>query len=407
MKNLFFILSILVFGTQIADSQNLQLSEYSEVSLLTNIPSDAAVYTVYGHTAIRIQDTANGIDYIFNYGIFDFDSPNFLFRFVKGETDYMVVGIDTDRYLYAYQMNGIGITQQKLNLNIDEKQKIWDALQTNCLPENRVYRYNYFYDNCSTRPRDIIEKNINGTIVYSKTDKNQTYRDLVHECVSFNPWMRFGIDLLIGGEADKEITDRQKDFLPVYLKKAYSGAKIKDSDSSNRNLVSEETWVVEPLVNGTKFVGQEMQSTPVDTPLIVGCILLLISIIVSYLSYKKNWILLGEIFDTLLFLVAGIAGCIILFLMLFSVHPCVGVNWNIVWLNPIQLIFAALFLIKFFAKSVYYYHFINFVALILFILAWFLTPQYLEVAFLPCILALATRSGIHVLTYKKKKLLNS
>lgn len=394
--NILLIILLAWAGVQnIKAQQNLELSESAQISLLTNTPWDGAVYALFGHTAIRVSDPTQEIDFVFNYGLFDFGSPNFMYRFAKGETDYSVGFTNLNRYTFEYQMRGIGITEQILNLTQEEKEKVFDALLINSLPENRVYRYNYFYDNCSTRPRDIIAGNINGTITYTPTDKDQTYRDLVHECVDSQPWVRFGIDLVIGADADKIINDRQKDFLPAYLMRAYSGATIKNPDGTTRNLVVSEHNILEQT-------HQSSSSTPIDTPLIAGIILLIISIVISYLSYKRGKVALGKFFDTLLFFTAGIAGCIIFFLMYFSVHPCTNPNWNLVWLNPLQLIFAFLFLIKSFSKGVYIYHFINFAVLIVFLLAWFLIPQYLEIAFLPYILAIALRSGTNVLQYRRK-----
>ena len=207
------------------------------------------------------------------------------------------------------------------------------------------------------------------------------------------PWVRFGIDLVIGANADKEITDRQKDFLPLYLMSAYTHATIKNKNGTNRPLLSEQNDIFTSPKNDTFIL--------IDPPLVIGCLLLVFTLIISVLSYKKNYILIGKIFDTLLFAVAGIAGCVIFFLMFFSTHPCTSPNWNIIWLNPFQILFAFFFLIKFFSKYVYYYHFINFVILILLLLAWFLIPQYLELAFIPYILSLCLRSGMNILQYKK------
>lgn len=394
IKKILCIILIIYISILNIDAQQVQLSDSSRISLLTSSPWDKEVYAIFGHTAIRVQDPINQFDVVFNYGLFSFDSPNFMFRFIKGETDYMVGAEDFNRYITEYKLRGVDVTEQRLNITQQEKQKIFDALVINSLPQNRVYRYNYFYDNCSTRPRDIIANNIDGIIHYNPTNKEQTYRDLIHECVWAKPWVRFGIDLVIGADADKIITDRQKDFLPLYLLLGYNQATIKNTDGTNRPLLTEQVAIFNSQKNETFIL--------IDPPLAIGCILLVLTLIITLLSYKKNYTLLGKIFDTLLFATAGIAGCIIFFLMYFSVHPCTNPNWNILWLNPLQLIFAFFFLIKLLSKYVYYYHFINFVALILLFLAWFLIPQYLELAFIPYILSLCIRSGSNVLQYKKR-----
>ena len=374
------------------------MSDSAQISLLTNTPWDKEVYALFGHTAIRINDPANELDVVFNYGIFDFDSPNFMYRFVKGETDYMVAGYPFTQYLWGYKNRGIGITEQILNLTNNEKQKIFDALVTNALPENRVYRYNYFYDNCSTRPRDIILKNLEGQINHKNVDSKrfETYRYYVHRCVSSHPWVMFGIDLVIGADADKVITDSQKDFLPANLFHSFSKIEVKNKSADGYyDLVYNEIEILKPQ-------REEADSLPsIFTPLFVGCIVLLISIMISILQIKKEYKVLPKIFDFILFFVAGIAGCIIFFLMYFSLHPCTNPNWNLVWLNPVQIIASILFLIKSTSKYVYYYHFINFAVLIVFMLAWFLIPQYLEIAFIPYILALCIRSGVNFVKYRK------
>ncbi len=394
MRKLILFLAIItgiVTHTTAQEIPRIVLSDSAKISLLTNAPWDEAVYSLFGHTSMRVSDPARGVDLAFNFGLFNMSKSNFIFLFMKGETDYMVAPIPYDAYYQEYKERGVGIIEQEFNLTQEEKQSVFNALLINCLPENREYRYNYFYDNCSTRPRDIFEKYINGKIEYTPTNKDQTYRDLVIECTSTRQWFRFGINLVIGADADKVITDRQKDFLPRYLMNAYEGATI-TGDSIPRNLVLSTTTLLDPKPFSEDF--------PV-TPLYAGIILLLITLLISYVAYKKQMSVLGKVFDTILFLVAGIAGCIIFFLMFFSVHPCTNPNWNIIWLNPLQLIVALLFFVKSLTKYLSYYHFINFVALLAFLLAWCLIPQQLEIAFIPCILSIMIRLGMNVLQQKK------
>lgn len=387
----FFSFSLFVKAQNIPQQSQIMLSDSAQISLLTNAPWDEAVYSLFGHTSIRIKDPARNIDSVFNFGIFNISKKNFILLFIKGETDYIVAAIPYQYYLEDQKEKGTGVVEQVFNLTQKEKQDIFDALMVNILPENREYRYNYFYDNCATRPRNIIEKYIEGKINYTPTDKDQTFRDLVRESVHVRSWMEFGIDLVIGADADKTITDREKDFLPIYLMNAYQGATIQ-GDSIQRSLLLSTNEILEPAPFKQDF--------PV-TPLQVGFILLIITLLISYLSYQKDLITLGKIFDTILFFIAGTAGCIIFFLMFFSIHPCTNPNWNIIWLNPLQLIVSLLFFVKSFSKCIYYYHFINFVALLALLLAWSLIPQQLELAFIPFILSIAIRSGINILQYRK------
>ncbi|GAB6012606.1 lipoprotein N-acyltransferase Lnb domain-containing protein [Viscerimonas tarda] len=382
-------------------AQSILLSDSAQISLLTNSPWYGASYTVFGHTAIRVNDKAYALDCVFNYGIFDFNKPNFTFRFMKGETDYMVAGYPFEYYLEEYKTRGVASYEQRLNLTQQEKQAIWDALYVNALPANREYRYNFFFDNCATRPRDIIEKNINGHIKYAAEDellvrKRQTFRDLVHECTSPDPWLRFSIDLLIGTGADREATVREKMFLPLYLKQACDHAVIVSEDGTERKLVAKEVLITEAgetNENGAK---------PTNYPFIAGIVLLLITFAVSVLSFR-NRCLPGKVFDVVLFAVMGLLGCIIAFLVFFSEHPATSPNWNLVWLNPLQLIIAILIPVKYFSKAVYYYHFINFVCLSLFLLFRWLIPQHFEASFSPFVFALYLRSGTNFVQSKLNK----
>lgn len=370
-----------------------ELGEHAQISILTNDPWEKEVYSLFGHTVIRVKDPLNKIDLAFNYGVFDFDSPNFTWRFMTGATDYMVVGYDMNLYFYEYQIRKVQVHEQLLNLTQQEKQNIWEALRFNIRPENCVYRYNFLYDNCATRPRDIIEQNIEGKINYTPTGKEQTYRDLIHECVNVKPWLRFGIDLVIGSDADKIITDRQKDFLPRYLKNAYHGATIEKNDGSKLQFVVNERI----LIPG-ESAQESMTTKPVNTPFHTGIILLGLTLLISCFTYKKKLKTLGKVYGNIIFLIAGFFGGIIFFLMYFSEHPCVNPNWNLIWLNPLQLIVGCLFFVKPLQKYIYYYHFINFAALLLFILLWYFIPQQLEVAFIPYILTIMLVSGTNIVT---------
>lgn len=380
-----------------------QLTASSKVSLLTCSPNDEAIYSLFGHSGLRVSDDSLGIDFVFDYGIFDFESDNFVFRFVKGETDYMVGARSFDQFIWGYSYRLVGVTEQILNLTLQERQKIFDALYTNSLPENRVYRYNFFYDNCATRPRDIIAANLDGKLKYTKFTEDQTYRDLLHECLLLTPWSRFGIDLVIGSDADKVITERQKDFLPEYVSQSLGLAKIEDSNGASRSLVQETKIILEAKDGPLKLIeSKKYNIKATNYPLIVGCLLFILSLLVSYYSYtKKVNRKKTRLFDSLLFFVAGVAGLIIFFLMFFSEHPCVDKNWNLVWLNPLQLLIVPIFFVKSLSKCVISYHFINFVALSLFVLGFIFIPQALEIAFIPYILAILVRSGENVLYYKK------
>ncbi|MDD4247433.1 MAG: DUF4105 domain-containing protein, partial [Dysgonamonadaceae bacterium] len=358
-------------------------------------------YSLYGHTVLTVADDSTSVDAVFNYGYFDSSQPDFLYRFLRGETDYVLGVTSFNDFLLENQMKGVEVVSQELILTKEQKQQLWEDLYINALPENRRYRYNYFYDNCATRPRDIVEKVVNRPVIYPATNSNQTFRDLIHECVGEFSWMEFGIDLLIGSDADKYITDREKMFLPVYLMHAFADAKVHFNDT-----------ISSPLVKSTEIL---LKSDNQDTvrhewsiikPVPIAFALLILTLVISFFQARFHHDKTGRIYDTILFFVAGAGGVIAAFLVFFSEHPATNLNWNLVWLHPIHLFIAILFWLNPFKKVVYWYHFINFALLSLFLLGWYFIPQQLPLATIPFAMSLWIRSGTVYLIQRKEYLKN-
>ncbi|MDN5295904.1 MAG: hypothetical protein PWQ71_10 [Bacteroidota bacterium] len=374
------------------------LSDSAKISLMTCAPWSGAVYALYGHTAVWVKDDSTHTDVVFNYGFFDSSQPNFIYHFVRGETDYVLGVTSFEDFISEYRSKGVSVWEQPLNLSQGEKQTLWKALYINSLPENRSYRYNFLYDNCATRPRDMVEKYVEGKIIYPKTTDNQTYRNLLHECLHPYPWMEFGIDLIIGAPADRKIDERDKMFLPEYLKRAFEGAIVEKNDTLRYPLV-QQTRVILTSNNAAK-----VSEYSIFTPLNMAFALLLITLLLSIIQINNiNNGFLIKVFDTLLFGMVGLGGTIVFFLMYFSEHPATNPNWNFVWLNIISLLIAVLFWIKSAEKVVHIYHFINFAALTLFLFFWWLIPQQLPVASIPISLCLWVRSGVNMWLIRKEK----
>lgn len=392
---LFVILSLLSLTAQI------QLSDSARISLLTVSPWTGAIYSLYGHTVLKVEDDSTGVDAAFNYGYFDSSQPYFMYHFIKGETDY-VLGVTTyEDFLIENQMKGLEVVEQELNLSTAQKQQLWDLLYINSLPENRRYRYNFLFDNCATRPRDMVEMIIQEPVQYPSTRSNQTFRDLIHECVNEFTWMKFGIDLVIGSDADKFITDREKMFLPLYLMEAFRDANVLNSDTINTPLVKSTNIILEPDSKGVN------NNERFDIkPAVVAFALLLATLIISFFQARYNHHKTGRIYDTALFSLAGVAGLVVTFLVFFSEHPAVSPNWNLSWLHFIHLIIAVLFWVKSMGKVVYYYHFTNFAVLSLFLITWYFLPQQLPLATIPFAMSLWLRSGTNYLIGRKDNLKN-
>jgi len=366
-----------------------------KVSLLTCEPG-TEIYALFGHTAIRYENSPKGIDAVFNYGMFDFRAPNFIWRYIKGETDYQLGVVDYQYFAEEYTSRNSAVYQQTINLLPTEKEKLWDALSENYLPENRTYRYNFFYDNCATRPRDKIEESINGIIHYNKNNSRQSFRDIIHECTKGHEWAEFGIDLCLGSKADEPIDYRLKMFAPFYLMNAVSTAKIVTKENKERSLVSSTSQVITKSGNI-----EEQKTAKYPAPLQVSIFLLLVTLLVSFWGLKKKKVFWG--YDIVLFITAGCAGCIIAFLACFSEHPAVSPNYLLFFLHPIHLLYVPFMVQNARKRKKDLYHLINFAILTLFIVLWGIIPQRFALAVLPLALSLWVRSASYIiLTYKHR-----
>ena len=317
-------------SAQVADSTLLSKMDSVDISLLTCGPGKK-IFTLYGHTAIRINDRANNEDWVANWGIFSFNQPFFIPRFVFGLTDYHI-GVSTTeafRELYVEDENR-WIAEQKLNLTPTEKANILHALAINYQPENRTYRYNYFYDDCTTRARDMILNNLDGTVNYpGTTEHNPSCREYIHQWTANHRWARFGNDLLLGLKADRETSLAVRQFLPDNLRHDFSIAIVRADDGTSRKLVAEELRT-DPAVKNT-----EVAPSPFTTPTVcflVFTIVILLVTIVEYVKSRNFWMV-----DAFLLLADGLAG-LILFVMIFSQHPTVSLNLQILLLNPLSLV---------------------------------------------------------------------
>ena len=301
-----------------------------EISLLTCQPHDE-VYSLYGHTAIRYHDMRKDkeVDVAFNYGVFDFKKPYFVLRFVFGLTDYELGVYPFNIFLKEYRHFGSMVTEQVLNLTSEEKLLLHEALRQNLQPENSVYRYNYFYNNCTTKARDIIEKCITGKTEYAERENfTPTYREMVHEMTRNHPWARFGNDLLLGIKADQPTTLRQQEFLPYNLMYDFDHAQIYEN-GQYRPLVKERRTA---LPGGVQIVKQGFPLSPIACAILLT-VTGLILLILQWRS-KRSFLF----WDILLMLTIGTIG-IMLSLMLFSQHPTVSLNLQILLFNPLPWFF--------------------------------------------------------------------
>ena len=363
-----------------------------QFSLVTCAPGNE-IYELFGHTAIRYRNFTRGVDVVFNYGMFSFGAPNFVYRFVKGETDYQL-GITPYNYFEAeYALRGSSVWAQVLNLTDEEKENLLGLLEENYRPENRVYRYNYFYDNCTTRARDQIEKSIHGRVVYPAGSPRKTFRSIVHEFTAGSPWDEMGIDFCLGAEADRPIDNRRQMFSPLYMKDFASGAYIENEDGSRRPLVLREEKIVD--------VEPETASPSPVNPMMASVLFLVLNVLVGWVQWKRSRIYWG--WDLSLYLLQGLAGCIVAFLFFVSTHPTVGSNWLILLFNPIPLLYLPVMIYRDVKRKKDPYHLINTVYLTIFIASFLFLPQKFNLTVLPLALGLLVNAVSHVLVLKNRE----
>jgi len=399
-KRIFLFLVILCCCIFTATLSASEMKDYipgknSHFSLLTASPG-IAVYKQYGHTGIRFYDPDRPVDIVFNYGLFDFSSPNFIWRFITGKTDYVVATYSFYDFLLEYQMENRSVTEQVLNLTPKERYNLWDALMKNITPNNRVYRYNFFYKDCSTMPRDIIERSINGTVDYQWKGKYKSLRDEVHSFTANYPWTQFGIDFALGAEADEDASLRVQQFAPDVLMESFSKAVIRNNSTGVRSLV------IETLHPAKIDPDQVEKSKSYLGPILVMWVVFFIILFFTWLEIKNkkpNYLL-----NAILYTIAGIIGLLIAFLVFISEHPTTEVNYLLLWLHPLYLFYLPALMVPAFRKTPsFIFSAIN-VPLQTFALSGALfLPQCLHPAAYPFLLALMLRTVSGWFFYKNNR----
>ena len=330
-----------------ADAQEEDVDSI-EISLLTCSPHEE-IYSLYGHTALRIHSLkARGEDVAVNWGMFSFGQGSlgmleFCLRFMFGLTDYTIAIDSFDAFCHQYRYYGSSVTEQVLNLTADEKRRILAGIANNYQPENRVYRYNYFYDNCTTRAVDMIVNNLNaangntGRRLKStvEDDRFPSFRDMIHSCNNHHPWAAFGNDILLGVGSDRPADKREWLFLPAHAMTDFGSTMIVDGQHEEP-LVKQTNVVVEP---GIQVVEKEFPLRPSDVFLVLLTLTVAITVIEKYSGKALWW------YDALLMAISGLAGTI-LFLMLFSEQPTVRVNLQLLLLNPLPLFFIRRMIVR-------------------------------------------------------------
>lgn len=357
---------------QSADSCHLR------ISVLTCAPGEE-LYSTFGHTAVRVIDSATFSDIVYNYGTFDFSDPDFYLKFVLGKLNYFLSSESYSEFIRFYEYEQRSVSEQVLNLNCEAKNRLHQALKVNLQGENRYYKYDFLFDNCTSRVRDIIQQQHTGAGFNTPlTPPHTSFRHMLHSYLDKGgqPWSKLGIDILLGSLLDDTVTIQQSMFLPDYLQKGLSTSVL----PGKQPLVG----AILPLQVSEPPVSPQNKWIPLLVFSLFGFMLLLLS---QFKSRTARFI--TRIIDCLLLYMIGLAGFMLLFMWFCTEHLVCSRNYNLLWALPTHFI-AAFFIWKRPLWVRKYFRFAGILQLGL-LLGWLFLPQHLNIALVPIVLIMAYR----------------
>ncbi|MFT6749050.1 MAG: hypothetical protein ACJAQ1_000980 [Flavobacterium sp.] len=312
----------------------IQLSVYSEVSIITAGPG-SQLYEAFGHSAIRIKDPVLNLDLIYNYGVFDFNTPNFNLNFAKGNLIYSLSRYDFKYFLGNYKKDNRWLKQQVLNISQQERQEFFIYLENNAQLENKNYSYDPYFNNCASILRDITQTILNNKIDFgvNPTQKNQTFRQLTNNELHWNAWGTFGLNLIAGIKLDQEATLEEEMYLPDYVYNTFKEAKLFVKNEP-QDLIKKERLLLD--------FPEKKQASTVFSPFLIFSIIAIIGIFITLIDHKNNK--RSKYIDFSLFFITGIIGVVLLFLWFFSSHSTAPNNFNVLWAFAPNLVVAFILL---------------------------------------------------------------
>ena len=366
-------------------------AQFWEVSLLTADPG-TELYSSFGHSAIRMRELGpGGRDLVFNFGTFDFDTPNFYGKFATGKLNYMLSVATYDRFIVEYDYYKRGLREQVLDLNEEQKDFLLQHLDAQYAPERRFYKYDFFYNNCATKIRDAFDVVIGEQLVWSDTlAEEKTFRNLIDEFVLPLPWADFGIDLALGSVIDRPATELEKQFLPTYMEQAFAKATIVKNGVS-RPLVKQSRELLE-------YPKEATQQSLLNPSVVFWFLAIIFAALTGY-GFKKGKLM--KVLDIALFGILGILGLVVTFLWFFTDHSATLWNWNILWAFPGHLVLVWGLVARPNATCISSYLLFVMVATVVVLLLWIVGVQSFYPALIPILLILLLRANF--LFYNRKK----
>lgn len=376
---LFILFSIL---SLVGYSQEIKLSPQAEISVITCDPG-SELYSSFGHSAFRVLDRSIGLDQVYNYGTFNFNTNNFYIKFARGKLLYDLSSYPFHYFLRDYVKEDRTVIEQVLELDEVTKQQFFNFLQNNAKPENKSYLYDFFFDNCATKLPEVSSKVLGGNIQMNYDFSNEldyTFRELIHLYLDDKPWGKFGIDLALGSVIDRKATPQEYLFLPDYVLKSYEKATIKKNDS------------IIPLVNKTNVLFSSISKTEKKnyfSPMLLFSLLALVVIWITFKDFKNK--IRTKWLDFLLFFTTGIVGLVVLLLWFATDHTATANNYNFLWAFLPNLFIAFLLLkneLRFWLRK---YVILLLALLLLIVILWVLKIQVFSVGIIPIMILLVVR----------------
>lgn len=381
MKKLYLLISLFLSLNCFSQRNNYQLSVYSEINILTCGPGDV-LFEAFGHNAIRVKDPLLNMDLVFNYGTFDFSAPNFYTNFAEGRLEYWVSVSNFKNFEYSYKAQKRWIKEQVLDLTHQEKQEFFNFLYNNALPENRNYMYDPFFDNCSTKLRDITQEILNNKVLFgnSFSSEDRTLRQIMNEELPWNTWGSFGINTALGSKLDKKMTPEEYMYLPDYLYLGFKDA-TRILENENKLLTKKENVILE-------FDERPLKRQWLN-PMLIFCFLFVLVALITLRDYKRKK--RSRILDFFISFITGIVGVFLIYLWFLTDHRTTPVNFNILWAFAPNLILSFFLLKRKLPKWIELYS--KFLLGLLFILLvlWVIEVQIFTPVVLPIIGIMITR----------------
>lgn len=383
VKSLFIVFFSIATSISNAQNRSIQLSTEAEISLITIGPGPE-LYDSFGHTAIRVKDPRRNIDWVFNYGRFNFNTPNFYLKFARGKLLYTLWVTPFDEFIEDYKYQRRWVKEQILALNVQEKKAFFDFLKNNAKDENREYLYDFFFDNCATRPIDALTSIMGEEVSFDYTDfpDGRTHRDLIRQNVPWNSWGALGMDVAIGSVTDRPTIKKEYLFLPDYTMQAFEKGKI-SKNGVDKRLISKTAMLFVPEKENI------YKERLITSPIIIIGLLSLLLIFKTYKDFKNKK---GTNYtDSIVFTITGIIGILLALLWFATEHGSTKWNYNLLWAFPFHLFVAFVITKANPPKWVYPYIKLSIILLVLLCFHWIIGVQAFPYSLIPLFIALGIR----------------